>query len=92
MSKSRRIGNKIRKGVELNALVPPISKMATTRKIKKIDLLNKIAFDTTGRYSGEQKMQARTALRKMASYSYATTTSMSGRVNYDSWRIRHESK
>lgn len=92
MSKSRRIGNKISKGVALNAMLPAISKMAITKKVKRIDLLNKIAFDKSGRYTSEQKMQARVALRKIASYSFATIETQSGRVNHDNWRVKHETK
>lgn len=86
-SKTKRINRIIAKGVALKQVVNSPAQKAIERRTRKVNLLNKIAFDTTGKYGSEVKQRARTELRRMASYSYATTDTVnSGRVNKDSWR------
>lgn len=86
-SKTKRINRLIAKGVELKKLVNSPAHKAIERKVRKLDLLNKIAFDTTGKYGSEVKQRARQELRRMASYSYATTDTVNTvRINKDSWR------
>lgn len=87
MSKARMIGNKIAKAVAINKIVTPNMQKSIRRKFRMIDRLNKIAVNADKLYGAEQVQRAKTALRKIAAYSYATTESPT-RHNSDSWRVK----
>lgn len=85
MSKKHAIGKKIHQGIALKKLVSDNQFKAVVRRNKLVKELNMVIDNVDKRFSFEQVMRAKTALRKLYAQSHALDEKPSTN-NKDSWR------
>lgn len=71
MSKKRAIGRMIHNGVQINKLVTPNMVKAIKRRENLVKELNTVIDNVDKRFTFEQVMRAKTALRKLYAQSHA---------------------